>query len=207
MRQHEQITQRSPAWDAIRLGKVTASRVHSILGTPRARDKAMRELVDEIITGRRAEVFVNDAMRWGTETESQARDAYSARTGVLVDEIGFVTHPTIAQAGCSPDGLIGDRGLVELKCPTSDRHAQFLITKEIPKHYISQVQFQMACCERDWCDWVSFDPRFEPEDQLLIIRVQRDDQFIKDCEQKVRYFLEEVNWRAIIEKEFSNAKF
>lgn len=189
--------QRSEEWFKARLGKVTASRVADVIaktktGYSASRENYMAQLVVERMTNTQAESFTNAAMQWGTDQEPFARAAYEVQQNVLVDETGLVDHPTIAMAGASPDGLVGEDGLVEIKCPNTATHIDTLLTQTVPGKYITQMQFQMACTGRQWCDFVSFDPRMPTKAQLFIKRVQRDEAFIKEMEQEITKFLAEV---------------
>lgn len=188
--------QRNEEWFAARCGKVTASRISDVMaktktGYSTSRANYCAQLVVERMTGKPAETFTNAAMQWGTDMEPQARDAYSAKVGELVDEVGFVLHPKFAQSGASPDGLVGD-GLVEIKCPSTATHIETILTKWPAQKYVLQMQWQMACTERPWCDFVSFDPRMPEHLRLLIVRVNRDDELIRDIEREVASFLDEV---------------
>lgn len=189
--------QKSEEWFKARLGKVTASRVADVLaktktGYSASRDNYMAQLVVERMTNTQAESFTNAAMQWGTDQEPFARAAYEVQQNVLVDETGLVDHPTIEMAGASPDGLVGEDGLVEIKCPNTATHIDTLLTQTVPGKYITQMQFQMACTGRQWCDFVSFDPRMPTKAQLFVKRVQRDDDFIKEMESEITKFLAEV---------------
>jgi putative phage-type endonuclease len=139
-----------------------------------------------------AESYSNAAMQWGTETEPLARAAYEAHADVLVDEVAMITHPTIEAAGASPDGLVGDDGLVEIKCPNTATHIDTLLTQTVPGKYNTQMQWQMACTGRQWCDFVSFDPRLPTELQLFVKRVARNNELIADLEMEVILFLAEL---------------
>lgn len=192
------IIQGSEAWHALRLGKVTASRISDIIartktGWGASRKNYAAELVAERLTGTPAEGFTNAAMKWGTETEPQARAAYEFFCDQAVVEVGFVDHPTIKMSGASPDGLIGDDGMVEIKCPNTATHIDTLLAKSIPDKYIAQMQWQMACAGRQWNDYVSFDPRLSGGLQLFVRRLQRDDGRIAELEKEVRIFLAEVD--------------
>lgn len=189
--------QRSDDWFAARLGKVTASRIADVTaktktgwGAGRANYKA--QLVAERLTGQRQESFTNAAMQHGIDTEEQARIAYAFLEGQNVVEEAFVIHPTILDAGASPDGLVGDVGLVEIKCPNTAAHIETLKGSTVPGKYIGQMQWQLACTGRSWCDFVSFDPRMPEEMQLFVQRVHRDDALIAELETLVREFLAEV---------------
>lgn len=186
--------QKTDEWYKARLGKVTASRVSAVLAK---RDSATRadyltDLVLERLTGNQQEFYQNEAMQWGTDTEPQARMAYEAFKCVLVDEMGFIDHHSIQYFGCSPDGLVGEDGLVEIKCPNSKTHISTLMSGKAPTKYIPQMQTQMAVMNRQWCDFVSFDPRLPEDLQLFVIRVNRDDEYIAKLEEEVTAFLEEV---------------
>jgi len=190
----EKIIQGSDEWKALRLGKVTASRVSDVVaktksGYSASRANYMAQLIAERLTGTAAESYTNAAMQHGTETEPEARDAYCFYQGITVDEIAFVPHPEIGQAGCSPDGLVGDDGLVEIKCPQTATHLETLLGQAVPAKYETQIQFQMACTGRKWCDFVSYDPRMPENMRLFIARVMRDDRRIKELEDEVAAFL------------------
>lgn len=190
--------QKSEEWFAARLGKVTASRVADVIaktktGYSASRENYMAQLVVERMTNTQAESYNNAAMQWGTDQEPFARAAYEIKQGVMVEETGLVDHPTIEMAGASPDGLVGDDGLVEIKCPNTATHIDTLLTQTVPAKYNTQMQFQMACTGRQWCDFVSFDPRMPAKAQLFVKRVPRDDQFIKEIEAEIKKFLVEVS--------------
>ena len=190
--------QRSEEWFAARCGKATGSRIADIVaktksGYSASRANYMAQLVVERMTEKVAESYSNAAMDWGTEQEPYARAAYEAHSGVLVDEVGMVDHPTVQMSGASPDGLVGEDGLVEIKCPTTATHIETLMDKAVPKKYIDQMQWQMACTGRKWCDFVSFDPRMPQGLQLFVKRVERDDEYIAELESEVAAFLQEVS--------------
>lgn len=190
--------QRSDDWFNIRLGKVTASRIADVTaktqkgwGAGRANYKA--QLIAERLTGQRQDSFTSPAMQWGNDTEEAARVAYAFLEGQTVLEEAFVIHPTIPDAGASPDGLVGDDGLVEIKCPNTATHIETLKGASIPAKYVGQMQWQMACTRRQWCDFVSFDPRMPEEMQLFVKRLPRDQDMIDELETIVREFLAEVS--------------
>jgi putative phage-type endonuclease len=190
------IEQGSVEWHLQRLGKVTASRVADVLSKGKSGESASRknyrtELVVQRLTGVPGESFTNAAMEWGTTTEPLARVAYEAEMGVFVNQVAFVEHPTIANFGCSPDGLIGD-GLIEIKCPNSSTHIEYLTDDKPPAKYIPQMQCQMAVMGAKWCDFVSFDPRLPNDLQLFVVRLERDEEYIKAMEAEVEKFLSEV---------------
>ena len=188
------IEQGSAAWVNIRLGKVTASRVADVVaktksGWSASRANYMAELIAERLTGQQASSYTNAAMQWGTEKEPEARMAYSFRSDVDVLKVGFVPHPKIAMTGASPDGYVAADGLVEFKCPNTATHIDTLLGDPIPAKYLTQMQWQMACAGRAWCDWVSYDPRLPREMQIFIQRVPRDDATIATLEKQVTEFL------------------
>ena len=189
--------QRTEEWFAARCGKVTASRVADIIaktktGYSTSRENYLAQLVCERMTGKPAESYSNSAMQWGTDQEPFARAAYEAAKNVLVDELGFATHPTISMAGASPDGLVGEFGLVEIKCPNTATHIQTLLDQKVPEKYNVQMQWQMACTGRQWCDFASFDPRMEEGLQLFIKRVEYHPLYGAELEKEVINFMMDV---------------
>ena len=192
------MVQGSPEWHQARLGKVTASRFSDVAakiktGWGASRAKYMGELIAESLTHEPTPSFSNAAMQHGTDTEPQAAAAYAFYTDAELELVGFVDHPKIDQAGCSPDRLIGKDGLVEIKCPQTHTHIDTLLGESVPKKYMEQMQWQLACTKRKWCDFVSFDPRMPPETQLFIQRVERDKERITELEGMVVEFLTEMN--------------
>jgi putative phage-type endonuclease len=190
--------QRTDEWFAARLGKVTASRVADLMATTKSgyaasRDNLMAQLVVERLTGQQQDGYTSASMQWGTEQEPFARAAYEIATGQMVDECGFVPHPTIANAGASPDGLVGTDGLVEIKCPNTAGMIDALLTQTVPGKYNAQMQMQMACTGRAWCDYAVFDPRMPAKAQLFIKRVPRDPVFIQKMEAEIVKFLGELD--------------
>jgi len=193
-----EVEQRSPEWFASRLGKVTASRVADVIaktksGYSASRDNYMAQLICERLTGQQGESFTNAAMTWGTETEPLARSAFEAYEDVMVEEVGFVPHPTIEMSGASPDGLVGLFGMLEIKCPNTATHIDTLLTQTVPGKYITQMQWQMRCCERQWCEFVSFDPRLPQDLQLFVKRVEFDPEYVAMLEKEVIQFLAELD--------------
>jgi putative phage-type endonuclease len=194
--------QGTEAWFADRLGKVTASRLADVLaktktGYSASRNNYMTQLVLETITQSRAESYTNLAMAWGTEQEPFARAAYEAKTGQMVEEVGFLPHPTISLAGASPDGLVGDDGMVEIKCPSTSTALECWLTQSqggnpVDGKYFAQMQWQMRCADRSWCDYVVFDPRMPAKAQLFVTRVERDEEWLKNAEEEVTKFLVEM---------------
>lgn len=192
-----EIVQGTEDWHKMRLGKVTASRVADVVaktksGYAASRANYLAELVLERLTGNRTEGFTSAAMQWGTDQEPFARQRYEFANECEVIEVAFVDHPRIDMTGASPDGLIGDLGLVEIKCPNSATHLETLKTGAVPARYVTQMLWQMACTGRTFCDFVSFDPRFPAEHELFIQRVHRDEARIAELEAEVVAFLAEV---------------
>jgi putative phage-type endonuclease len=192
--------QRTEEWFAARCGKVTASRVADIIAKTKtsystSRENYLAQLVCERMTKKPAESYSNAAMQWGTDQEPFARAAYEAAKDVLVDELGFAIHPTIEGAGASPDGLVGEFGLVEIKCPNTATHIETLLTQTVPTKYITQMQWQMACTQRQWCDYCSFDPRMDEGLQLFIKRVEYDPIYVAQLEKEVINFLFDVEYK------------
>lgn len=193
------IIQGSDAWLAARCGSLGASRVHDALaktktGWGASRDNIMSELIVERLTGVSAPSFVNAAMQWGTDHEPEARIAYEFYKDVSVVQVGIVKHPTIIGTHASPDGLVNDDGLIEIKCPSSATHIETLLGGTIPAKYVTQIQWQMICTDRKWCDFVSYDPRLPESMRLFIKRVDRDSglaleaaviQFIDELDKKL----------------------
>tara|TARA_R110000824_G_scaffold16891_4_gene69365 strand:- start:2857 stop:3471 length:615 start_codon:yes stop_codon:yes gene_type:complete len=194
--------QRTDEWFATRLGKVTASKVSDVVaktksGYGASRATYMSQLLVERLTKTRTEFYSNAAMQWGTDTEPQARAAYEFITNNSVVEEGFISHPTIEMSGASPDGLVDDLGMLEIKCPNTSTHVQTLLDEKIPKRYVDQMQWQMACAEREWCDFVSFDPRLPDGNDFFCTRLKRDDKRIADLESEVTDFLDELSTQIV----------
>ena len=190
--------QGSETWFAYRLGKASASRMADITamtktGYGASRANYLAELVAQRLTGVYAESYSNGAMQWGTEREPEARAEYEFMKNVRVDLVGIAIHDTIPNACASPDGLVGEDGLVEIKCPNTATHIATLLGAEIDGKYLKQMQWQMACTGRKWCDFVSYDPRMPPEMQLHIRRVPRREDDITALALATELFLSEVD--------------
>lgn len=185
-------------WLDARAGSLGASRVHDVMaktktGWGASRANVMAELIVEQLTGAPiTDKFTSAAMAWGTETEPQARTAYEFYKDVTVDQIGIVRHPSIGGTHASPDGLVGDHGLIEIKAPQTATHIETLLGRTVPGKYVTQMQWQMSCTGRKWCDFVSFDPRLPESMQFFCQRVQRDDAMIAELEREVVVFINEV---------------
>ena len=190
--------QGSETWFAYRLGKVSASRMADMTamtktGYGASRANYMAELVAQRLTGVYAESYSNGAMQWGTEREPEARAMYEFMRNMPVVLVGVALHDMISNACASPDGLVGDDGLIEIKCPNTATHIATLLGAEIPGKYLKQMQWQMACTGRGWCDFVSYDPRMPPEMQLHIQRVHRSEDDITALALATELFLSEVD--------------
>tara|TARA_R110000822_G_scaffold303522_3_gene428245 strand:- start:426 stop:1052 length:627 start_codon:yes stop_codon:yes gene_type:complete len=194
----ESCEQGSTEWLSLRLGKITASRVKDVLtkgrGTSPSKtaESYMMELIAEILTGNSKPFFENDAMRWGTETEPQARAMYAVNNDFVdVKEVAFVEHNE--QVGISPDGLVGDDGLLEIKCPNTTTQLKRALSDDYSADYKAQIQMQLWVTEREWCDFLSFDPRLECDAGYLQQRVFRDEEYIEEMKVKVYAFVEKMN--------------
>jgi hypothetical protein len=187
--------QGSEEWKQARCGRVTASRVHDIVAVTRSggftsgRKNYLADLVIERLTGQPAPSYQSAAMAYGTECEPEARLAYALAKGVEIEEVGFVPHPTIDMAGCSPDGLVDKDGLVEIKCPNTATMIEVLLGAPVNLSYASQCHFQMACTRRAWVDLVTYDNRLPPGMQMHIQRIHRDDKIIDSLDIEVVQFL------------------
>ncbi len=191
--------QGSAAWLREREGKATASRLGDLMATTRdgkpaaSRRTYLIELVVERLTGSAVERHVTAAMDHGTRTEPEAKMAYEWLTDATVEPVGFVPHPTIPGFGASPDGLVGQDGLIEVKCPQTATHVATLLGEPIARGYLLQMAGQMAATGRRWADFVSYDPRLPGPYQARIIRVPRDEALIEEVEAAVVAFLEELD--------------
>lgn len=190
--------QRSDDWFKIRCGRVTASRIADVMartktgwGASRANYKA--QLICERLTGTVEPSYCNAAMQWGIDKEPEARRAYEFHIDSDVIETGFVIHPKIEMSGASPDGLVGDKGMVELKCPIAATHLDTLLNGTMADKYVKQAMWQMACCEREWVDLVSYDPRLPESMRLFVQRIERDDALLAELEREVAAFLTEID--------------
>lgn len=193
-----EIKQGTDAWHQARLGKVTASKVADVMaktksGPSASRTNYMMELLCQRLTGNREEGYINAAMQRGTDMEPIARIAYEASESALVDQVGFVLHQSIPAFGASPDGLVGADGQIEIKCPNTAQHVEFLRTGKPEGKYIIQMQAQMACTGRDWCDFVSYDDRLPEALQYKKVRIARDNAFIDAMESEIWQFLRELD--------------
>jgi putative phage-type endonuclease len=204
----EGLIQNTPEWLVHRVGMATASKVADVIGrkkqtksqaekgiTPdylQERDNYLWDVVIERLTGRAADHYCSPAMEHGIEFEPLARAAYELEKDVEVEPGGFWIHPKMEWFGASPDGLVGENGLLEIKCPTTKVHLQYLSDDVVPLEYAPQMLAQMACTERKWCDFVSYDNRLPADLQLFVKRFNRDDALIEAMEAEVALFLDDV---------------
>lgn len=192
------VEQGSDEWKNARLGHITASNIADVMAKGKdgaesiTRHKYKVRLVAERLTGTYAESYSSPAMEWGVNTEPVACMMYEAKKDVLLDKTGFWLHRDIKWVGVSPDRLAGCDGLVEVKCPNTTTHLDYLFAGKVPTEYVKQVQAQLWVTERDWCDFVSFDPRLPERSRLLIVRTGRDEKLIREMEIEVVRFLDEV---------------
>jgi putative phage-type endonuclease len=192
--------QGSSDWFDARCGKVTGSRVADAIavlkrkeGEAACRYKLKRQIAREILTGLHADSYVSKAMENGLAREPLARTEYELKTGNDVRLVGFVGHPSIERAGFSPDGITGKDGIIEIKCPLPETHIDYLIGKKVPEDYEPQCMWGLAVTEREWCDFISYDPDQVKRHQLLIVRMHRDEKIIAEMNAAVLKFLEEVD--------------
>ena len=191
------IEQGTDDWKRARLGYVSASNLDAVMAKGKSGEAVTRKnyktrIVAERLTGDIGDSYSNAAMEWGVQTEAQAAMAYEVSKETFLDKTGFWKHNQIQWLGCSPDRLVGNDGLVEIKCPNTTTHIDYWLAKKVPSEYVKQVQGQLWVMEREWCDFVSFDPRLPEKNRLLIVRAYRDEEFIKQMQQEVEQFLNEV---------------
>lgn len=191
------IEQGSEAWKLLKVGKVSASRMADLLaktksGASASRAKYMAQLLCERMTGQPTEFFTTAAMQRGTEIEPIARAAYEAENLTSVEQIAWVEHPTIPFSGCSPDGLVGEHGLIEIKCKEIHNHLDSILNDRIDPDHQAQMMWQMCVTGRQWCDYVCFDDRAPEGLQLFVKRLHRDEEKIKQMEDEVRTFLKDL---------------
>jgi len=197
------VEQGSPEWFAARCGIVTASRLSDVAGTKKvkgqtvenaARAQYRMEIMCEILTGQPYPQYVSKEMQWGLDQEPFARAAYEMQRDVLVERVGFVLHPQIPRFGCSPDGFVGERGLLQIKCPNTNTHLNWLLDGVVPMEHYPQMIAELSCNpDRDWCDFVSFDPRLPEHLQLFVRRFERHDDLITAVNTEVLHFNDEVD--------------
>ena len=189
----------SPAWVAARVGCLTGSRFGDAIAKQKnckwaaSRGNLLFDLLAERLTGVAKDHFVTPAMQWGLDYEAAAVEALEVRTGIIFDKAGFILHPTIEHFGSTADRLIGDDGVLEVKCPTTKTHLQYLMNKTVPAEYVPQMLAEISCSGRKWAKFASFDPRMPPNKQLFEIDFRPTDEHINEAEQLARDFLSELN--------------
>jgi len=190
------IQQGSDEWLELRLGKITASKLSDVMSKGRGnapsktRASYMLQLAAEKLTGKPEDSFTNKYMEWGNECEPQARSMYEFDSGNDVEEVAFVEFDE--WFGVSPDGLVGDNGLLEIKCPKTTTQIERYLAGVFPSAYKAQVQGQLIATGRDWCDFVSFDPRISGEASYFCIRVERDEEYMNELQEAIHTFKEEL---------------
>ena len=193
------VEQRSDEWFAARCGSLGASQIEAAIarkkggGASASRWNLKRKLVAERLSGVQEDGFKNAAMQWGIDHEDEARMAYSVHTGVLVKDTGLWTHPTLKGTHASPDGILEDGNLLEIKCPNTNTHLDYILKGQIDRRYLLQMQWQMECVDAHYCDFVSYDPRVPPKLQLWTQRIERDETWLKEIFDEVARFLDEVD--------------
>lgn len=204
------VEQNSPEWLEMRIGCVTASRMSDLMsrlkngGESAARRQYKTEIICEMLTGRAGEHFVTPAMEWGIDNEIFARGAYELELDVIAQPGGLALHDRITRFAASPDGLVGEDGLVEFKCPTTMTHIEYINAGVVPAEYELQMLAQMSCTGRKWCDFVSYDSRLPKKFQLFIRRFERDEARIAEVEKEVEKFL----WECVEQvKKLEKTKF
>lgn len=193
-----ELIQGTDDWRQARAGSLGASQVaeamaHTKTGWGASRRNLMANLLVERLTGRATDHYISAAMQWGTDTEPAARAEYEFQKDVELVSIGLVRHPTIPHTHASPDALVGADGLAEFKCPNTATHLETLLGGSVAGEYVTQMQWQMACTGRSWCDFVSFDPRLPQRLRMFCKRVPRDPVAISQMENDVAQFLRELN--------------
>ena len=196
--------QRSAEWFQARVGKATASRFKDVIGKRKDgkgylanRYEYLIEVVTERLTGNAAMHFATPAMQWGIQHEATARALYAERFEVQVEEVGFIQHPHL-DAGASPDGLVDWDGLIEIKCPyNSTIHVETMM-HGMPADHMAQIQGQLWITEKEWCDFVSFDPRMPPDLQLYVQRIERDGGYHDMLRREIGEFLADVDAKVAI---------
>ena len=198
-----EVVQGTPEWHALRCGKVTASRIDDVMAKGKgdaesaSRRNYRMELVVERRTGIQQEGFVSRDMILGQEREPIARARYEVARGVLVREVSFIDHRSIPMCGASPDGLVGDDGMLELKCPKAATHYGYIMGNKVPADYQLQMLWQMECANRKWVDFGSYCPEFDRDRQLFIRRFYRDDERLKVIREAVVDFERQVSMAAM----------
>ena len=189
------VEQGSEEWHAVRRGHVSASNISAVMakGKGITRRNYMMRIIAERNSSWQGDAYTNPAMEHGVNTEYLARQAYEVSRGTFVDKTGFWKHPEIEWVGASPDGLVGDDGLIEIKCPNTTTHLEYIFDDVVPTEYYKQMQCQLWVTGRQWCDFISYDPRvFLEKKKLFVKRCTRDENLIAEMEVEVLAFLGEI---------------
>ena len=195
----EHCIQGTQEWFDARNGRVTASRINDVMAYLKSGRESQKridyktELIAEILTGEAQPHYVSEAMKWGAEQEALAATEYELDSPFSVDPVGFVYHPAIERAGASPDRLVGTDGLLEVTCPNTTTHIEWILAGVVPEEHRNQMQFQMRCCEREWADFMSFDPRLPKRYQQFIVRLPADEAVQDAIDDEVQKFLAEAD--------------
>lgn len=196
---YNDVEQGSSAWHEARCGSIGATAINDIMSSGKGssesagRKNYRAAKVCEILTKCTSENYVNAAMQRGTDLEPMARDVYSFVKGVNVDQVGLIMHPYIDKSHASPDGLVGDDGMIEIKVPSPANHIEYLLAGVVPSIYVKQLQWQMACSGRLWNDFVSYGPELPEELQVFIVRMDRDNTMIAEMERAVVDFQKSID--------------
>ena len=190
------IPQQTEAWYKAKAGVPSASSFNKIITSKGEKStqtkKYMYRLAGEKITGMTEETYQSAAMQRGCELEDEARTFYEMTYGKEVKQVGFCIEEGLG--GCSPDGLVDEDGQIEIKCPSMAVHVGYLLDAKLPTEYFQQVQGQLLITGRKYCDFISYFPAIKP----FIIRVKRDEVFLKRLEVELKVFCKQLD--EIIEK-------
>jgi putative phage-type endonuclease len=191
--------QGSAEWLQARCGALTGSRIYEACAKKKngeyysSRADLLTEKLIERLTGQAAQHFVSDAMQWGTMYEGEARAVYETQKGTLVTECAYFPHPSIAHSGASPDGLIGEDGVIEIKCPTTKTHLDIILSGAIPEMHTYQMAWEAECSQRKWVDFVSYDPRLPGNLSFFCARYTPEPAFLETLRDEVKKFLAELD--------------
>jgi putative phage-type endonuclease len=191
--------QGSASWFQKRVGALTGSRIYEACAKSKkgeyyaSRENLLYEKLIERLTGQAAQHFVSDAMQWGSMYEGEARAVYETQKGTLVTECAYFPHPSIAHSGASPDGLVGEDGVIEIKCPTTGVHLETILSGAIPEKHTYQMAWEIESSGRKWCDFVSYDPRLPGNLSFFCMRYTPEPEFLEYLRAEVVKFLAELD--------------
>jgi putative phage-type endonuclease len=195
MKIYQTLEQGTKEWHVVRLGKLTASKASAIATNGKGLQTLVFEKVEELLTREFKETFKSKEMERGNELEPKARNAYELETGNIVQEVGFIEQDQYS--GCSPDGLVSDDGLVEIKCPNFRTYFEYMESGKINPTYYAQMQMQMLISDRKYCDYVVYHPDFK-KNPIIIKRVERDEAKIAKIKVGLAQGIAEI--KSILEK-------